>query len=318
MIKKLSEAFGVSGYEKEVSDIIKAEISDYVTEIKEDSMGNIIASKFYGKEYSTVVLTANMDECGFIITDITENGYLKFNTIGKISAENLISKKVRVNNLIGIIALKAIHLTSKKEREVPVKCDDLFIDIGATSKAEAEEAVEIGDYAQFKSSFSDFGDNLIKGKALDSRTGCAILIDILKNENFNKINLICVFTVQKEISSRGALVAARSIGDVKKIITIDGVDAECGKGAVIGVTEDNKTFREIEDISKKYNIKYFTASALENTEVNAFSSQKFGVSCISLGIPCKYSKTPLTVMDKDDIKMVYDLICAVLTEENNA
>ena len=317
MIKKLSDAFGVSGCEKEVANLIKEELLKYTTDIKSDAMGNIFASKITDLKNPNVVLTAHMDECGFIITDITENGYLKFETIGKIPAENLISKKVKINGHIGIIALKAIHLTPKEEREKPIKIENLFIDIGAVSKAEAEKIIQIGDYAEFDSSFSNFGENLIKGKALDSRIGCNTLIDIFKNFDFDKINLICVFTVQKEISSRGALIASRNIKDAGKIIVVGGKEAKCGDGVIIGIT-DNPIFARITELAEKNKIKYQALQSLKDTEINAFSSQISQIPCIPLDVPCRYLKTPVNLSDKSDIEELYKLVFAILKEENNA
>ncbi len=317
MIKRLSEAFGVSGYEKPVAEIIKTELLDSVTNIKTDSIGNLIVTKINGGECPTIVIATHMDECGFIITDITDNGYLKFDTIGKIPAQNLISKKVVINGTTGIIALKAIHLTPKEEREKPIKVENLFIDIGATSKKEAEQIVTIGDYSVFISEFSEFGENSIKGKALDNRIGCKLLIDVFKNPQFEKINIVGIFTAQKEISARGALIAARNIDDAKKIILIGGREGKCGEGVIIGINKDT-ICNEIINIADKNNLKYQTENSVKDAFFDAFKSQKADIPCVSVDVPCKYVKTPVTVADKSDIATVYNLICSILEEENNA
>lgn len=317
MIKKLSEAFGVSGIETDVRNIIIQGISNPEFNIKIDNMGNVIASNKYKENLPTLIIASNMDETGLIITDITDDGYLKFDTVGSINITSLISKTISINGQIGIISKKAIHLTTKKEREVPVKIGELLIDIGAKSKTEAEEYVTIGDYCNFDTKLEEMGKGFIKGKALCRSIGCSAIIDLInKNIPFN-LNLIAIFTVQKEISSRGMHVAINNIkcGDVA--IILDSFDAECKKGGVIALsaetTSKERTLADyIMDNADKNDIPY---QVLVNTEKTNFDSIRLSnpdISSIVLGIPCKYNKTHINVVSNDDINSLNKLIALAI------
>ena len=328
MIKKLSNIFGVSGFENDVRNFIKNELCEIDAQVSSDKMGNLFVKCIRNNDYPTVVLGAHMDEVGFIITDITSDGYLKFDVIGDINPSNLISKKVVIGNITGIIALKAIHLTTKEEREKPIKLSDLFIDIGAKSKEEAEEVVEIGDYCAFKSEATDFGTDSLKGKALKSRVGCGILIDILKNNSFPNINLICAFTVQNNVRARGVSVAVNEIGYPEYLIVIDGfsansdADLSSGSGAALSYvpndTEMSKRFFDsILCIANNNRISIQRKIADKNSDLYMYKSRRNDIASVGVGIPIKNINTPTEIIEKIDIKSCCDIIRAILLEVNN-
>ncbi|MBQ6907563.1 MAG: M42 family peptidase, partial [Clostridia bacterium] len=181
MLEKLSNAFGPSGYEFEVKDIITNFMQKYCDEIIIDKIGNIICHKNgYSVNNKSIMLTSHMDEVGFIINYITDDGYLKFKSVGGIDYKILVSKKVIIgkNKICGVIGNMPVHL--KKNNNENINIEDLYIDIGAKNKDDALNYVQIGDYACFDSKFTKFGDDLIKGKALDDRIGCYLLIETLK------------------------------------------------------------------------------------------------------------------------------------------
>ena len=184
LLKLLTEASGVSGNEKEVRNLIVSQIKDYVDNIKIDKLGNIIAYKKGKKASKTVMVTAHMDEVGLLVKDIDSSGLLKFMTVGGIDKRILVSKPVLVGNdkIYGVIGAKPIHLQNRTEWENALEIDDLYIDIGANSKEDAKKYVKIGDYVSFYSPYREFGDNLLKAKALDNRVGCSMLINLLKEK----------------------------------------------------------------------------------------------------------------------------------------
>ena len=182
LLKKLTEASGVSGNEKEVRDIILNEIKGYVDDINVDRLGNIIAFKKGNNSSKKLMVTAHMDEVGLMVTDIDNMGLLKFTTVGGIDKRILVSKPVLVgkDKILGVIGAKPIHLQKREEWQKALEIEQLYIDIGVNSKAEAEKLVSIGDYAMFDSQYIEFGGNLVKAKALDNRVGCSLLIELLK------------------------------------------------------------------------------------------------------------------------------------------
>ena len=320
--------FGVSGLEDSVINFIRNELREIEADISVDNMGNLFVKSIKNNDYPTIVLSAHMDEVGFIITDITDDGYLKFDKIGDINPSNLISKMVKIGDTTGIIALKAIHLSTKEEREKPIKISDLFIDIGAKSKEEAEEAIEIGDYCAFWGEATDFGSNSLKGKALSSRVGCGILIDILNNNSYSNINLICVFTVQKNIRGRGAEVASNGIDNAENLIVIDGFPANAdtnlisGKGTAISLTTNDteksqKLINAICDIAKNNDIPIQRGFLAKKSDLDIYKARRNDIPSATIGIPVKYINTPTEIVENADVKACYNIILGILSEVNN-
>ncbi len=315
MLKILTETDGVSGNEAAVREIIKREIKGYCDEIIIDSMGNMICKKYGNPNGKTVLLSAHMDEVGFIITKITDDGYLKFESVGGIDTKILLSQCVRINGIKGIISLKAVHLSTKEEREKIFKEKDLFIDIGAKSKAEAEKYVMVGDYCAFDSEYIEFGD-MIKAKALDDRTGCAVLIDMLKKDT--EINLICNFVVQEEVGLRGARVAINGLKPDFAIVVegttcndLTGIPDEkrvtkSGGGAAISVmdyssTADCEIVEALINVAKSNRIPWqYKASIRGGNDAGAISIAGGGIKTASVSVPCRYIHSPVSAMNKND------------------
>lgn len=316
LLKRLTEAFGVSGCEAQVRDIITEEIKDCGGNFNVDSMGNLIAFKKAKKENAkTILLSAHMDEVGFIVTDITEDGYLKFATVGGVDPRILISKRVKVNDRCGVIGLKPVHLTTKEERKKTPKEKDLFVDIGAKCKADAENVVLKGDYFGFDSDYTEFG-NMIKAKALDDRIGCLIMIEMLKKDW--GANLVCTFTVQEEVGLRGAKIAAKGICPDFALV-IEGTTCndltsvpknlsvtKCGGGAAISILDsaskaDKEASGMLINAAEKRNIPWqYKASNAGGNDAGAISLLDGGIKTASISVPCRYIHSPVCVMHKAD------------------
>lgn len=327
MIKQLSEAFGVSGLEDNVRKLITHKLDGICEDITVDPMGNLIAAASRKKSCPTVILSAHMDETGFIITDITEEGYLKFDTIGSLDVSTLISQRVKINENTGIIALKAIHLSTKEEREKAVKVNNLFIDIGASSRKEAEKFVCIGDYCHFDTSCKGVGMSYIKGKALGGRAGCSILIDLLKKSDEYNVNLIGVFTVQREISSRGAIVASKRLPSADLMIVLDSCESappdtsniKSGAGVAVdfSVSGNDSFGQRFCKAATEENIPYQRVVVSYKTDAASFMENKTNMPIVQLNIPCKYKNTGINLVHKSDIKSASALIESVLGRIEN-
>ncbi|SHF23900.1 endoglucanase [Caldanaerobius fijiensis DSM 17918] len=325
MLKKLTDAFGVSGYEKEVRDVIKDEVKDS-GEVFVDKLGNLIVhKKGNGKK---VMLAAHMDEVGFIVTAIKDDGRIKFAPVGGIDARILVSKRVVFGRakVKGVIGYKPIHLQSEGERNDPVNVKDLFIDIGATSKDEVLKSIKPGDYATFESEYVEMG-KYIKAKALDDRVGCAILIDILK-ENYN-LDLYCVFTVQEEVGLRGATVAAYKI-EPEIGLVIEGTTCadfvkddkdfvtETGKGPAISVMDSSsitneKLLNRILKVAEENGIPYqIRRGNVGGNDAGAIHKTKSGIITASISVPTRYIHSPISMVHKDDYEYTLKLVKKVL------
>ena len=333
MLKKLTEAFGVSGYEMPISDIIYNEVKGFCTEISIDNMGNLkIFKKAKSKNAKKVLLSAHMDEVGLIVTNITDEGYLKFSSVGGIEPQVLIAQTVVVNEHKGIISLKAVHLMSAEEQKKKLTQDMLYIDIGAKDKEEAQKTVRLGDYCAFYSEYVEFG-NQIKAKALDDRVGCAIMIDILKKD-WN-VDLYCNFTVQEEVGLRGARVASRGINPDYAVV-IEGTTCndlagvaehltvtKSGGGPAISVLDSSSRGNDelielLKNSAAAHGIPYqFKASTAGGNDAGAISICDGGIKTASVSVPCRYIHSPVSVMNKSDFENCGKLIEAFLEDLGN-
>ena len=209
LLETLCNAHGVSGYEDEVADIIINLIKDNCDTVMKDGVGNVLAFK-KGKKTpkEPIMLCAHMDEVGFSVKYINDDGTLDFLQVG-MSGTVLPSKRVLVgkNKIPGVISARPVHLSHDKSKAV--KQADLVIDIGAKNKAEAESLGVFGDYAAFDSEFVLLGDGLVKAKALDDRIGCAIMCILSELELENDVYF--AFTVGEELGGTGAIAATNRI-----------------------------------------------------------------------------------------------------------
>lgn len=326
LVKELASLGAPSGFEEAVREFIKERIC--ADEVYTDSMGNLIChKKGNGKK---VMVAAHMDEVGLIITEITDKGFLRFSTLGGIETAVLCSKKVLIgkNAVAGIVSAKAIHLQKGDEVTSPLKLKDLYIDIGANDKESAEKLVSQGDFAVFDGEYTPFGDKLVKSKALDDRVGCAIVLELSK-EDFDS-DMYFVFTVQEEVGLRGAQVAAHQIkpdialviegttcSDVYGSKPHNQVTNLCG-GAVMTAADraaisDKGYYDFILHTAKENNIKLqIKRTTAGGTDAGAIQRSGCGVKTAVLAVPCRYIHSPVSVMHTDDCQSVYKLAKAVL------
>ena len=326
----LSNLPGVSGDEGAVSDYITAHLLGY--DFFEDTLGNIIV-RIKGKKSSpkTILLAPHMDEIGFIVTSITEDGYLKFAPIGGIDRRVVIGKEVQVGKgkIAGVIGLKPVHLSSPDERKRAPKWDELYIDIGAKNKAEVEHLVSLGDTVAFATEVFSMGD-LFAGKAIDDRLGCAILLSLLDEPL--PVDVTLAFTVQEELGLRGARTALQQIKpDVALIIEattaadLDGVPrekavCELGAGVVIpfmdsGTVYDRALYAEATTLAETLDIPWQTktiiAGATDAAEIQRFGA---GVQVLGLAVPVRNIHTGYNVLDPRDAEHLLHLTRAFLTD----
>ncbi|MEE1043373.1 MAG: M42 family peptidase, partial [Clostridia bacterium] len=305
MLSILSNAFGPSGCEDEVREIIKKEMESLCDEMYVDNIGNLICHRKGDKvNNKSIMLTAHMDEVGFIISYVTNEGYLKFKTIGGIDPNVLISKKIVIgeNRIKGVIGTKPIH--QNKSSDDKLKISDLYIDIGAKNKDDALKYVDLGDYACFDSRCVEFGDGFIKGKALDDRVGCYALINIAKRKP--KADIYYVFAVQEEVGHRGVIVATLNINPAFAIVLegttcsdVPGTDefgfsTHIGHGAALSIRDggafsDVKLTQEIIKIAKENDIKcQYKQTTMGGNDDSAIQITENGIKVAAVSVPCRY------------------------------
>lgn len=336
LLKELTQLNGISGNEDEVRDFIKEQISQYTDSIKVDSIGNLIAFKKGTKSSKhRVMLSAHMDEVGFMVIGYGEGGVLKFRPIGGLDDRILPGQRVFVGNkkIPGVIGCKATHLQEREERAANIKLKNLYIDIGADKKEEAEKLAPIGEYIAYDSDYVEFGDDLVKTKALDDRVGCAVLIEALKGEyNFD---LYCCFTVQEEVGLRGAQVAAYGVDPHLALVLegttcsdVPGVEeaehsTKLGNGAALTImdrtTYTNKNLvKFLYNLGEEKNIKVqYKQTTTGGNDAGKIHLVRGGVRTAAISVPCRYIHSPFSVMSKTDYESVKALTIAALKEFNN-
>lgn len=319
LLKQLCLIDGTSGDEGAVRDFVVSQIKDYC-EYSVDNLGNIIAFK-KGKNTpcKKVLIDAHLDEVGFIITHIEQNGFLRFKNVGGIDTSVLLFRRVLINGkTVGVIGGKPVHLCEGDERKKLPNTDNLYIDIGVTTADEAREFVTEGDRAVMCSNFSVAGNKILT-KALDDRVGCAILIELLKEDA--EYDFYASFSVQEEVGLRGAGAAAYSVNPDSAIV-IDGTTAAdiadvadskkvCyqGKGAAVSFMDGATSYdREYYNAALSSGIKVQSKCAVAGgNNSGAIHLSRGGVRTIALSVPCRYIHSAGSVADITDIKSTLDL-----------
>lgn len=317
ILKKVTQAFGVSGNEEEIRDVITSEIKQYVDEIKIDNMGNLIAIKKgknnLGVKAKKIMLAAHMDEIGIIATFIDEKGFIRFSNIGGVSAFNSLTQRVKFKN--GTIG--SINVEEKLEDYKNLKIDKMYIDIGCKNREEAEKLVKIGDVACFVGDFYVQGD-CVSSKAMDNRSGCAVLIELAKLMPKTENEIYYVFTTQEEVGLRGAKTAAFGIMPDCAIaidVTLTGDTPQCnnrevkmGAGPAIKVKDSAyiahpQVRRELEELANSKGIPY-TLELLDRggSDPGAIQATGVGVPCGGISIPCRYVHSPNEMVSLQDLK----------------
>lgn len=328
MLNELTQIWGVSGLERGVSDKIIEEIRDYADEITRDAIGNLIAVKRGTGEHKKRIMTAaHMDEIGLCIVKILDNGMLKVKRVGGVSALCSFMNRVAFKNgVIGTVgAMESIE--NLKAGDI----DKLYIDIGASTKAEAEQHVKVGDCAVFCGSYVKLIGQNVMAKAFDDRVACYIQIEAMKRMKTPYHDVYFVFTVQEEVGLFGSTTSAEK---VKPDLGI-AVDITCsfdnpaeehgnvvlGKGAAIKINDssvicDECMTEELIACAKKHEINYqLDALAAGGTDAGAINKSASGVKVLGISIPTRYGHSPNSIVNLDDVEACIELLKEYVTEE---
>ena len=324
---------GVTGGEDEVRDYILERAMPHADEIRTDPMGNLMVFKKGAKTPAQrVMLCAHMDEVGLIVTNITEGGYLRFDQAGGIDRRVFPGKQVFIGpeRVPGVIGAKPIHLTTAEQRKGVPAMRDMYIDIGAADKQAAARSVRIGDLAAFSDTVVRFGDGFVKAKAIDDRTGCATMLELIEGE------LPCdcwfAFTVQEEVGTRGATVAARSIEPELALVletttaadipAASGADQVCrlGGGVVVpfmdrGTIYDRELYTLLGRLAEENGIPWQTKTRIAGgTDGSAVQRSGAGVRVAALSVPVRNIHSPASIAKVSECEDQYRLASLFLQE----
>lgn len=322
-LEKLCQLNGASGDEGRVREYIKSNI--HADEVTVDPLGNLIVFKKGRKTpKNKIMFAAHMDEVGFMVTDISENGFLSFGAVGGINPSVVIGRALRLEcGVSGVVGTKAIHQQSKEERGKMPSFDELYLNIGAGSEEEAERFAPRGSYAYFDTDFFEFGDGFIKGKAIDDRAGCLIMMDMVNGDP--EYDAWYAFTVQEEIGTRGAKAAAFTISpDIAIVLEtttacdIAGVSGgkricELGNGAVVsymdkGTVYDRELYSLAFNTANKNSIDVQTKTLVAGgNDSGAIHVSRGGIRTCAISVPCRYLHSPSCVIKESDYYAVKSL-----------
>jgi len=331
LLESLSNAFGPSGSEEEVRRILREELEEYADETKIDKLGNIFFYKHGKQGLPRVMLAAHMDEVGFIVTFIDNKGFLRFQTVGGIASTvipgQIILLRGTKGDVIGLVGTKPPHLMKEEERNKAATIEELFIDVGAANPKEAEQkGIEIGTNGVFDVKFADLGEGYVKGKALDDRAGCTVMVETFKALKDSSYNLVAVGTVQEEVGLRGARTAAWQV-DPDYALALEGTfaadvpgsspETESSKlkdGPVITILDQSviahpTVLRTLIKVGKEYAIPFqFKKVPRGGTDSGAIHLIKAGIPSGTVAVPCRYIHGPASIAHIDDVKNTVRLV----------
>lgn len=329
LLKKIIEATGVSGYESEIAQVMRDALKKVSADVQTDDFGNVIAKKGKGKK--KIMLAAHMDEIGLMVKHITKEGFINFIKIGGIDDGILLAQRVVIKSksgdVLGVIGSKPPHLQKEEDKKHPVKYEDMFIDIGAASKEEAQKKIQVGDVAVFEANAGILNKNLIYGKAIDNRVGCFALVKIMEKVKADA-EIYGVATAQEEVGLKGARTSSFKIepdfaiaidttvaGDTPQIKERES-SLKLGEGVAITLIEASGrgiiVNEKIKDIfieaAKKNKIKY-QIDVIEGgmTDGAIIQINKSGIPTGVLAIPSRYIHSPTGVFCMDDLEAAVEL-----------
>jgi len=350
LLEMLCGIAGPTGCEDPVREGIATILAADGIEPEGDRIGNLFVKipgggEGYDPEAPVkVMLSAHMDEVGFMVRDIDPDGYIRFLCVGGIDPCVLCGKPVvfygKQGEVHGVIASKAIHHKTAEERKTAVSVESMYIDIGAEDAEDAGQWLEKGDFGRFDSEFVRFGENgkFIKSPAIDDRLGCSVIIETLrrlKEENVQlPFDLLACFTVREEIGKSGAGMAARrfepdyaivlestAIADLPDVKPSKRV-AETGKGGVLSILDrstiyDTGLLRAALELGEKDNIPVQIKKLVSGgNDAGSIHKSALGTKCLAISAPSRYIHSSANVINSEDYFSIRRLVYVLLTEHS--
>lgn len=328
LLKELSEAFGPPGDEGEVRTILRRALR--VPDAPADALGNLIVTQEGDPGSPRAMVAAHMDEVALIVDALEEGGALRFKKVGGIDDRVLPSTWVRVGprRLPGVIAVKPTHLLKGEEAGEAIPSDELYIDIGASTREEAAQVVRPGDYACFATEFSLFGEGKVRGKALDDRAGCFIAARLATAGT--RCTTVYAFTAQEEVGLRGAQAAAYRVNPDFAVVLEATTCADMpdpddrrrstvmGRGPALTFQDGSsiphpRLLEKLVETAERERIPYqWKETTAGGNDAGSIHKARAGIPTVSVSVPCRYLHTPCSVVDLGDLENTFRLVQAFL------
>ncbi len=335
---QLSNLPGIPGHEKKVASYIKKVVSPMVDTVEQDNLGSVIATK-KGTSDITLMLSAHMDEVGFLISSIESSGMLRMQPVGGWWGHVVLAQVFNITTQKGktieaVVGSKPPHGMPADVRNRVIDIKDMFLDIGCFSKEEVLAlGIQIGDMVTPKIEARSLNDSkLILGKAWDDRVSCGVQLEVLRRLQGKKVvpNVVAAFTVQEEIGLRGAQTSSYKIQpdialalDVTMSNDMPGLpkaDTALGKGVALSIMDATVVahrglFTAVEDVAKQEKIPYtYDMMVVGGTDAGEIHKQRDGVITMTLSLPCRYFHSHTSLVHEDDIEAMVRLIVAYIEQ----
>ncbi|MCJ7422818.1 M42 family metallopeptidase [Candidatus Bathyarchaeota archaeon] len=331
LLEELSNAFGPSGDEQDVTKLLMEELEPYADDTRVDKLGNAFFCHKGRDGYPKVMVSAHMDEVGFITTFVEEDGFLRFDTLGGIANNIMPGQRILLRGekgyLKGIIGTKPPHIMTADELNKIIPKEDLFIDIGADSISQAQEkGADVGTMGVFDVEFADLGNGYFRGKAFDDRAGCTVLAEAFKLLKNSPYNVIAVGSVQEELGIRGARTAAWQV-DPDYGLAVEGtfvsdvpntrpdrVSSKIKGGPVITILDKTvfthpTILKTLIRVCRERSIPFqFKKVPVGGTDAGAIHLTKAGVPSGTVAVPCRYIHGPASILHIDDLRNATQLV----------
>ena len=341
LLRRLSETPGIPGREDAVRDLIRDELGEVAGEVRTDPMGNLILEMDGPEGAPRVMVSAHMDEIGFVVRHVDDRGFLRLQNLGGFDVRNLFARQVLVHARhgeprIGILnpATKPVHIASAEERKKIPEMDEFAVDLGLPADTVREE-VRIGDMVTLLQPFQDLGE-VVTGKALDDRTGCWILLEALKRLEAPKVRLVAVFSVQEEVGLRGAATGAFGVRpdvgvalDTTLAVDTPGTPdhlavTRLGEGVGIKVSDSSAISQgwlvdAMAGLAEREGIPHqFEILPRGGTDAGAIQRSRDGVASVTLSTPSRYVHTVAEMVAKRDLEAAVNLLSGFLSDADAA
>ncbi len=334
LLEKLSNAFGPPGHEAEPRNILIEELQDYADEVRTDKLGNVFFTHKGDEKAPVIMLAAHTDEVAVLVTDIDEQGFLRFHPWGIVAnvlPGQRMMLKGKKGTLYGILGTKPPHVLSAEERKAAIPADELFIDIGATDREMAEaKGAYVGMTGTFDVQFKDLGDGYLWGKAFDDRVGCYVMSEVFKWAKDTSYNIVAVGTVQEEVGLRGSKTAAWQVDpdyglalENTFVMDMPGVPAHkqsagLHKGPVVTIADRSviahpKVLGSLMEAADTEEIPYqFKKIPSGGTDAGSIHLTKAGIPSGTVANPCRYIHGPCGITTEEDIENTVALVKAFI------
>jgi endoglucanase len=343
LMRELSDAFGVAGFEDDVRKTIHRLVSPHVEEVRSDALGNLLAFRKGTSEF-TLMLDAHTDEVGFIVKWIDERGYLRFAPLGGWDPRIIPSHRVEIltrsgQRREGVIGSTPPHIQSDEDRKRPIPIESMFIDVGASSRQEAADmGFRIGDPLTIHPPFTELRTGYVSGKAFDDRAGCAVLVEVARRLAGARLglNVVFAFVTGEEVGARGARTAAYQVEpdfalSVEGTIGADmpGVPEESqpvrlGRGPAITVADNTiivprRMVEALERVAEGSSIPYqYKLPTYGGTNAGAIHVSRAGVLAGVVSVPCRFIHSPTSTLRIDDLENTIRLVVEFVKALPNA